>query len=375
MFEPVEISAGERKKETRRGQSMRVLDMPVAEVTLWAFGIGIVMSTQFLAQPFIWRNYPLADVAGGWATIARDRLIVAGIIGGMLALVSRIRTSSLAKQIVILGSAVVIGAVLGELMLQWLMAGDDRQDALSLFGRIARWSCIGCAIAAMIYLWRSSSELTTATDRARFEEASVRKHAASIRIEVLQRQIEPHFLFNTLATIRGLQATNRDRGDQLLARLLEYMSASIGAPTDGLSTLGHEVALVLAYLDIFAIRMDGRLEIEIDVPKELEEFGFPSLLLATLAENAVKHGIFPQQGGKIAITAALNNETLTVALVDNGVGFSGPPSGSGIGLNNIAERLRLIYQSRARLDLGLNRQRGVRATITLPIDATPSPLP
>ena len=354
---------------------MRVLDAPSVEIGLWALAIGMVVSTQFLSQVFIWRDYPLVDIMTGWRAIARDRLIVSGIIGAALMLVGRVRTRSLASRLALLGGAVVAGAVSGELVLQLLTAGDDRQDVVSLVGRMVRWSFVGGSVAAMIYLWRSGSELALAGEQTRIEEASLRKLAASTHIEVLKRQIEPHFLFNTLATVRRLQATSPERGDQLLGRLLDYMSASIGAPTDGSWTLGREVALVLAYVDIFVIRMDGRLKITADLPADLDAVPFPSLILATLAENAIKHGIFPQDGGTIAITAARQSGTVIVTLADDGVGFSSKQGGTGIGLNNIAERLRLLHGEGARLHLGLNEMRGVRATITLPIVTVPASLP
>lgn len=153
------------------------------------------------------------------------------------------------------------------------------------------------------------------------------------------------------------------------------MSGEIGVSTEGSSTLGHQVALARAYLNIFAVRMDGRLRIETDIPADLDAVAFPSLILATLAENAIRHGILPQDNGTIAIAAACHGGIVTVTLADDGIGFSSQQSDSEIGLNNIAERLRLLYGSGAQLHLGLNKMRGVRATIALPRTMAGVPLP
>lgn len=158
---------------------------------LWALVIGLVMSTQFLSQPFIWRDYPLTDILAGWSAIARDRLIVSGIIGTALVLVGLIRTRSLVSRLALMGGAAVAGAAMGEFALHLLIAGDDRQDLVSLVGRNVRWSLVGGAAAVMVYFWRSDNECATAGERTILEEASLRELAASTHIEVLQRQIEP----------------------------------------------------------------------------------------------------------------------------------------------------------------------------------------
>jgi LytS/YehU family sensor histidine kinase len=190
---------------------------------------------------------------------------------------------------------------------------------------------------------------------------------------MLRRQIEPHFLFNTLATIRRLHETDPERGQQLIGRLFHYMSATLAETPNGRSTLAEEVTLVQAYLEVCASRMSGRLSVLAEVEPGLEAMDFPPLVLATLAENAVKHGVFPQDGGTILISARRVGDMVEAAVIDDGVGLSGAggggSGGSGLGLANIAERLRLLYGPRAELQLRANAPRGVCALVRIPAPA------
>lgn len=181
------ISVGVEGRWREHGQPSRVLEAPAIEIMLWA----LVMSTQFLSQPFIWRDYPLTGILAGWSALSRDRLIVYRIIGTALVLVGRIRTRALASRLALMGSAAVAGAAMGEFALHLLIAGANRQDLVSLVGRNVRWSLVGGAAAVMIYFWRSDNECATAGERTILEEASLRELVASTHIEVLQRQIEP----------------------------------------------------------------------------------------------------------------------------------------------------------------------------------------
>ncbi len=332
---------------------------------LWAAAVALLMSTQFLFQPFVWRNYLLDEVLSGWLTVARDRLVVGLMIALALVPVVLKAPQDRRLRLACYGLAVIAGAAGGEMILSKFNPLEDRQDVASLVGRITRWTLVGGAIAAMLYLWRSSAQLEATAAEAQIQEARVRSVAAASQLEVLRRQIEPHFLFNTLATIRRLQETEPEQGQDLLGRLFHYMSATLGASSSHRSTIGDEVALVQAYLEVCASRLNGRLTIRTDVAADLAGLEFPPLILATLAENAIKHGVFPKNGGAIDIRATRVGSGLEVALIDDGVGFSGE-GGSGLGLANIAERLRLIYGPQATLRLTANTPSGVCATVRLP---------
>ena len=336
-----------------------------AALFLWASATAFLMSTQFLFQPFVWRNFGLDDIAAGWLTVMRDRFVVALTLAAALTPALTLAPNNRRWRFAIYLVAIVIGAGAGEIILQRINPLADRQDAMSLIGRIARWTLVGGAIAALLTFWRSGSALSIMAAEAQIAEAKTRNLAASSQLEVLRRQIEPHFLFNTLATIRRLQETEPEGGQALLGRLFHYMSATLGGASDRRSTIGEEIALVRAYLDVCAFRMTGRLAVQTSVDDGLLDVPFPPLILATLAENAVKHGLFPNNGGTIWISAKRAGGEIEVALIDDGVGLSGE-GGSGLGLANIAERLHLLYGPMARLRLSANQPQGVRATVRIP---------
>ena len=332
----------------------------------WAVVVAVLMSTEFLFQPFVWRNFALSDIVPAWLAIARDRIVVASTIAGCLAVAeARKRTGRWRFAPFVI--AVVLGATLGEALLSWLSPQEDRQDVVSFAGRILRWSLVGGAIGTMVEVWRSGAELAAAAEESRIGEAQARRLAASSQLEMLRRQIEPHFLFNTLATIRRLHETDPEQGQHVLGRLFHYMSATLGDAADQRSTLGDEIDLVVAYLDVCASRMTGRLLVSTKVEPALRSLDFPPLVLATLAENAIKHGVFPQDGGAITISAQRIGAMVEVALADDGVGLSGEGGGGGLGLANIVERLRLLYGPSARFELKANVPRGVRAVVRIPV--------
>lgn len=329
----------------------------------WAMVVAVAMSTQFLFQPFIWRDFAIGDILASWVEMLRDRVIVAVCIATALSLFGRLPASSLAQGMVLQAIAIVIGAITGEGLLRGLAAQDDRQDIVSFAGRIIRWTLVGGAISTTIYIWRTGSALAAAAQNAYLDNAQLRRVATSTRLEMLKRQIEPHFLFNTLATIRRLQQTDSARSQRLLGDMLDYLSATLHEGPAAGETLGEEVRLVVAYLEVCAARMAGALHIRTQISTGLERIIFPPLVLATLAENAIKHGIDPEIGGEITLSARRQGNMIAVTITDTGVGFGEKTSGSGIGLSNVSERLRLMYGPEATLRLSSNKPHGVCATV------------
>ena len=323
--------------------------------------VALLMSTQLLLQPFVWRNWDIGDIMQAWLELLGDRLVVAMTMATMLATIGQ--TPRLGPPLLRYVLAVAAGAALGEWILLTHGTLENRQALV--FGRVVQWTVIGCAIAAMLHLWRAEAELTSATQQARIEAARSRRLAATVRIGILQQQIEPHFLLNTLATIRRLHELDHERGRHLLGRLFHYMSATLSDGSEAVPTLEREIQLVQAYLDVCASRMGGRLNVQCDIPAELQGRQFPPLVLATLAENAVKHGIFPQGGGTVWIAAKRVCDRLEVDVADDGVGFT-HEAGSGLGLVNVAERLRLLYGPEATVRLAANTPRGVKASVRIP---------
>ena len=187
------------------------------------------------------------------------------------------------------------------------------------------------------------------------------------RARALEAQIEPHFLFNTLANVRQLQRTEPAVGLEMLDDLIEYLERSLPGLQRERTTLDEERALLAAYLRLHRPRFAGRLQYDIVFPDRLLGCELPSMMLLTLVENSLKHGLGPlPEGGAIRLSAESSGETLLVDVVDTGAGM-GAGSGGGTGLANIRSRLALRYGDAARLTLSLNEPCGVRASLRIPL--------
>ena len=224
------------------------------------------------------------------------------------------------------------------------------------------------AFGAAIYLYARAAAATGELARqADLDRERLDQQLVEARVQVLQAQIEPHFLFNTLAMLRRLYQTSPEVAQGMLASLMRYLGVALKHVRAGTTTLADEVSLVDAYLTIHRRRMGERLGYAIDVPAQLRTAPMPPLMLLTLVENAVKHGVTPlPEGGFIRVDASSRDGALTVRVSDSGRGFVAP-SGAGTGLANIRARLAALYGRTARLDVRANQPRGVVATLELPV--------
>ena len=212
-------------------------------------------------------------------------------------------------------------------------------------------------------------------ERRRSEQAGVKqtvteKALTVAKLNLLHAQVEPHFLYNTLASAQLLTRADPAAADQMLGNLITYLRHSLPRTEDTASTIGEELERSVAYLDIMKIRMGARLQVQIEVPAELRKVQFPVMMLQTLVENAIKHGLEPKTGGgTIWIIARLHENNVAVTVADDGNGLGTEIGGTGIGLKNVRERLRLAYANAASFVLVGNFPSGVAATITVPAHA------
>jgi LytS/YehU family sensor histidine kinase len=204
-------------------------------------------------------------------------------------------------------------------------------------------------------------------ERARKE--AIQRLAAEAQLRLLQAQIEPHFLFNTLANLQALIGTDPGRARSMLDHLNVYLRAALTAARRERNTLGDEFALLRGYLEIIAIRMDRRLRYRLELPEELAGAEVPPMLLQPLVENAVKHGLEPKlEGGEIAVAATAGGGALTLRVTDTGVGLGGAPtSDTRAGIAQVRERLAALYGGAASLEVVSNPAGGVIATLLLPL--------
>lgn len=203
--------------------------------------------------------------------------------------------------------------------------------------------------------------------RKEAEYSRMSQQVTEAKLSALQAQVEPHFLYNTLASVQALTEVDPQQANAMTGHLIQYLRNALPKMRESVSTVGQEIELVRAYLNILQMRMGKRLEFEINVPAELMDAPFPPLMLPSLVENAIKHGLEPQrEGGKVVITAS-SNGTLKMSVADTGRGF-GETLGTGVGLTNIRERLAALYGDKAKLTLQAQDPHGVVASIEVPRD-------
>ncbi len=276
-----------------------------------------------------------------------------------------------------LSAAVLLGAfafALGFLYTQppnLLKAAEGRQGVfiLSFFSRALLYG--GLATAAL-YLFGREREETRGLHEAKLVKVSLDRQLIEAQLQALQAQIEPHFLFNTLANIRLLYETEFARAKPLIHDLAAYLRAALPQMREARSTLARELALAQAYLRVLQVRMGERLRVGIDVPAALGEAALPPMMLSTLVENAIKHGLSPlPQGGSIVLGAKRVGDRLRVTVVDDGAGFR-TGFGSGVGLANTRARLAALYGDAGRLILDANPRGGVIAGFELPFETAAS---
>jgi hypothetical protein len=250
--------------------------------------------------------------------------------------------------------------------------GVDRLPGVAALGsQVGLWATPAVFCALIAEADRRSRRLDMQALAVRAENARLEREAIGQQLQLLEAQIEPHFLFNTLANLRRLYRTRPESAAAVTARLQHYLRSALPQLRRRDATLGDELALVESYLELFRMRMGDRLAFAIDAGEALRLLGFPPVLLLTLVENAIKHGVDPRpEGGRVEVRAHRQGTTLWVEVLDDGVGFGVAPSGgTGVGLANVRSRLAVLFGRRAGLALQSRAGGGVAAVVHLPAQA------
>lgn len=237
---------------------------------------------------------------------------------------------------------------------------------------LAVFLIVASAIIKITYKGRIQAEVKAAAATETAEAESLKRQVVEARMAAMQAQVEPHFLFNTLASIDHLIETDPPRASQMQKNLIALLRASMPtmreANANGGRDLGRELAVIRPYLEILKVRMEERLQTEIDVPEGLLSAEFPSMMIQGLVENAIKHGLEPKaEGGKLTVKAEIQHGKLAVTVADTGLGFGrAATAGTGVGLANIRERLMLLHGHKAGVTVSENQPSGTVVTITVP---------
>ncbi|MET0520029.1 MAG: histidine kinase [Burkholderiaceae bacterium] len=231
---------------------------------------------------------------------------------------------------------------------------------------------LGSAVIKIMYKGRMQAEVKAAQAAETAEAESLKRQVIEARMAAMQAQVEPHFLFNTLASIDHLIETDPPRASQMQKNLIALLRASMPtmreANASGTRDLGRELAVIKPYLEILKMRMEERLQAEIDVPEGLLSAEFPPMMIQGLVENAIKHGLEPKaEGGTLKVKAEIVHGKLCVTVADTGLGFGrAATGGTGVGLANIRERLMLLYGPKGGVTVTENQPSGTKVTITVP---------
>jgi LytS/YehU family sensor histidine kinase len=222
-------------------------------------------------------------------------------------------------------------------------------------------------VLSVIFVWR---ERGTAADAAlaleRLRAARIEREATLANLRALQAQIEPHFLFNTLANVTSLIDPEPATAKRMLDSFIRFLRASLASTRMEQTTLADEAELITSFLQVLQVRMGERLRFRIDVAPELAGFTLPPMLLQPVVENAIRHGLEPKvDGGEVAFRARREESAVVIEIADTGVGFA-PTTRGGVGLSNLRDRLKLLYGDRASLTIGENAPVGTRVTVRLP---------
>lgn len=250
----------------------------------------------------------------------------------------------------------VLGLVVVDTLLMSYRLGLPVPPRMPNKGTLITFLFCGAGFAALS-LWRLRSQLRAQKTRSQLTQAQLR---------LLQAQIEPHFLFNSLANVAALIDAEPALAGRLLDALIRYLRSSLQRTRAERGSLGDEVALLTAYLDVLKIRMGERLDYAFEIPPDLMAREFPPMLLQPLVENAIRHGLEPKlAGGRLRVSAAEGDGCLRIVVSDDGVGF-GDTAGDGVGLANVRARLAALYGPEARMLVNSGVGAGVTATLELP---------
>ncbi|NPC56895.1 sensor histidine kinase [Caenimonas soli] len=195
------------------------------------------------------------------------------------------------------------------------------------------------------------------------------EHANEARLKLLEAQLDPHMLFNTLANLRALIGTDPNRAQQMLDLMIAFLRATLNGSRATTHTLQAEFDRLRDYLELMAIRMGPRLWFLLHLPPELAQHPVPALLLQPIVENSIQHGLEPKvAGGRVLVSARREAGQLVLEVVDTGVGPSMPPEETtGFGMTQVRERLAALYGTNASFDFATQLGGGSRTTIRLPL--------
>jgi len=345
----------------------------LAYTVLWSSLIGLVLTTA--SGAFMGKVRALPYLLGAMLLTSN---VIGFMIHGALATLRLLAPAAFAQrrwpmllcQLTVFAGCAVLGIALSDA----LWSGISPVAILGRTNRLVSLLPFGLVIALVTITVlttiarRQAREAEAARQQEKIAEAS--RLVAEAKLRALQAQIEPHFLYNTLANVVSLIGSDPDRAKHMLERLIDFLRASLSASRAEHATVGAEFDLARAYLDVLAVRLGPRLGYRIEVDDAVRVLPVAPMLVQPLVENAVMHGIERKvEGGTVVIRASYDKEALCIEVSDDGAGLASVPPrpGGGVGLANLRERLQGAHGAQARVQLIENQHAGVTARLLLPL--------
>ncbi len=332
--------------------------------------VTLLLSLGALPSPALVDFFSPAEIALAWLEyLAELAVIAAGLLAAFTVLDEALPRSIPLRLAVISILLLAVSAVLAVLLHAYYAGGFEHlPPPLRMLADSLRWGLPAVFLALIADVHERALQTDSAAHATELARAQLQQGESERQLALLQAQIEPHFLFNILGNVRRLYRTRAQAGAEAVGSLMRYLRMALPQLRSQRASLGEEMALVRAYLDLFQLRMGAQLSVSIEVDAGLHEAEFPPMLLGTLVENAIKHGLEPVGGGRIEVRARRRRNVLEVSVLDDGAGFGATASsGTGVGLVNIRRQLAARYQSQGRLTLEGREPRGARATIAIPL--------
>jgi signal transduction histidine kinase len=335
----------------------------------------LLLSLGALVNPALLDFFSPVEIAVAWLEHLAELAVLAAALLGVYTVLHETLPPALPMRLLVLCGVLFLSASgLAVLLYAYYAHGFEHLPShLRLLSDALHWGLPAVSLAVIADVHQRALRADSAAHDAELARVQQGQGEAEQHLALLQAQIEPHFLFNMLGNVRRLYRTQPQAGADAIGSLLRYLRTALPQVRNASGSLGNEIELVRDYLELYRIRMGSRLTFQIECDRALETIAFPPMLVMTLVENAIKHGLEPAGGGCVRVHAERMGDMLCVDVMDDGAGFgSAASSGTGVGLVNLRRQLAARYPGQGRLTLHAARPRGARARITIPVVAVES---
>ncbi|MEO8188222.1 MAG: histidine kinase [Burkholderiaceae bacterium] len=319
--------------------------------------VTLLLSVGALTSPTLLDFFSPTEIAAAWLGHVAELAVIAVTLLAAFTVLEEVLPSSMPVRLAVMSALLLaLSAVLSVLLHAYYADGFEHlPPPLRMLADSLRWGLPALFLVLIADVHQRALQADSAAQVAELASAQLEQSESEQQLALLQAQIEPHFLFNMLGNVRRLYRTQPQAGSEAIGSLMRYVRTALPQLRTRRASLGEEVTLVRAYLDLFQLRMGKQLSFSIEIDAALHDVEFPPMLLITLVENAIKHGLEPVGGGHIELRARHRRNSLEVEVLDDGAGFgAAASSGTGVGLVNIRRQLVARYRSRAR---GCQRER------------------